>query len=166
MGFRSFLVGVAVGAGGFWAVSHGYHQPLIDMVRGEVAEKADVVIEVEEAEEPAPVAVVEKPIRTETKRSSTNSFSGEASYYAASLEGNPTASGEPYNHGAMTAAHRELPFGTMVRVTNVETGASVVLRINDRGPYADDRVIDVSGAAAERLGMLEAGVITVDVEVL
>lgn len=169
MGIRSFLVGVVFGAGGFWAVDQGYAKCAFDFIVNEV--RGEAVTEGEEAapETPAPAPVVEEVVeRPEpvAPASSSTSFSGEASYYAASLDGNPTASGEPYDHDAMTAAHRELPFGTMVRVTNRETGASVVVRINDRGPYADDRVIDVSGAAAEQLGMIEAGVIMVDVDVL
>jgi len=82
---------------------------------------------------------------------------GDASYYADSLDGNKTASGEPYDKNAMTAAHRELPFGTTVRVTYMKTGKSVTLTINDRGPHAKDRIIDVSGAAARKLGMVEDG---------
>jgi len=82
---------------------------------------------------------------------------GEASYYADSLDGNKTASGEPYDHNAMTAAHRTLPFGTKVKVTYLKTGKTVEVTINDRGPYADDRIIDVSGAAARALGMVDDG---------
>ena len=82
---------------------------------------------------------------------------GVASYYADSLDGNKTASGEPYDKNAMTAAHRELPLGTTVRVTYMKTGKSVTLTINDRGPHAQDRIIDVSGAAARKLGMVEDG---------
>ncbi|MEM9285902.1 MAG: septal ring lytic transglycosylase RlpA family protein, partial [Pseudomonadota bacterium] len=69
-------------------------------------------------------------------------------------------------HNGFTAAHRTLPFGTRVRVTRRDTGQSVVVTINDRGPYAHNRVIDLSGAAAERLDMDKVGVATVDVEVL
>ena len=82
---------------------------------------------------------------------------GEASYYADRLNGNKTASGELYDKNAMTAAHRTLEFGTNVTVTLVDTGKSVDVRINDRGPYADDRIIDLSGAAAEELGIKKAG---------
>jgi rare lipoprotein A len=82
---------------------------------------------------------------------------GDASYYADSLDGNKTASEEPYDKNAMTAAHRELPLGTTVRVTYMKTGKSVTLTINDRGPHAQDRIIDVSGAAARKLGMVEDG---------
>lgn len=92
--------------------------------------------------------------------------SGTASYYADSLHGNPTASGEPYDRDALTAAHRTLEFGTRVKVTNLDNGASVVVRINDRGPYAEDRLIDVSGAAAMQLGLADSGTAQVKLEVL
>ena len=82
---------------------------------------------------------------------------GEASYYAASLDGNPTASGEPYDHDGLTAAHRTLPFGTRLLVRNERTGKEVVVTVNDRGPFVRGRVLDVSGAAAKQLGMVRAG---------
>ena len=91
---------------------------------------------------------------------------GAASYYADSLQGNSTASGEPYDRNAMTAAHRTLPFDTKVRVTNLDNGTSVVVRINDRGPHVASRIIDLSGAAAEKLGMLDAGETVVRIEVV
>ncbi|HJL14151.1 MAG TPA: septal ring lytic transglycosylase RlpA family protein [Sandaracinaceae bacterium LLY-WYZ-13_1] len=92
---------------------------------------------------------------------------GLASYYADSLAGNPTASGEPYDPTALTAASRELPFGTRVRVVREDTGAAVVVRVNDRGPFGDDRrILDLSRAAAERLDMIRAGVVGVRAEIL
>lgn len=93
-------------------------------------------------------------------------FSGEVSYYADSLDGQPTANGETFDQQELTAAHRELPFGTRLRVTRPDTGASVVVRVNDRGPYADDRVLDLTRAAAERLGFVDDGHVHVEVEVL
>lgn len=89
---------------------------------------------------------------------------GIASYYADSLDGNPTASGESYNKNAMTAAHRTLPFGTKVKVTNLSNHKSVVVRINDRGPHIENRIIDISGAAAEKLGLLDSGTTRVRIE--
>ena len=83
---------------------------------------------------------------------------GEASWYGIEERGRPTASGEPMDPGALTAAHRTLPFGTIVEVRNVETGAAVQVRINDRGPFVRSRVIDLSHEAARRLGILEKGV--------
>jgi len=92
---------------------------------------------------------------------------GMAVYYADSLHGRPTASGEPYDKEALTAAHRELPFGTLVRVTRLDNRRSVVVRINDRGPFRDERrIIDLSRAAAERIDMIRAGVVEVRVEVV
>jgi rare lipoprotein A len=91
---------------------------------------------------------------------------GKASYYADSLAGNPTASGEPYDPSALTAAHRTLEFGTKIKVTYPKTGKSVIVEINDRGPYVDDRIIDLSRAAAEAIGLIDDGVGTVTLEVL
>lgn len=82
---------------------------------------------------------------------------GSASYYSDALEGRPTASGEPYRGDDLTAAHRSLPFGSRVRVSNPSNGRSVVVRINDRGPFARHRVIDLSRSAASRLGMVSKG---------
>lgn len=95
-----------------------------------------------------------------------SSETGKASYYAQAHHGKRTASGERFDQHALTAAHRTLPFGTRVRVTNLNNDRSVVLRINDRGPFVRGRIIDVSRAAAERLGMLRSGVVPVRVEAL
>ncbi|ERI52900.1 hypothetical protein N878_17200 [Pseudomonas sp. EGD-AK9] len=91
---------------------------------------------------------------------------GKASYYGDRHHGRKTASGERFDQHALTAAHRSLPFGTRVRVTNLSNERSVVVRINDRGPFVRGRIIDVSRAAAERLGMLRSGVVPVRVEQL
>lgn len=91
---------------------------------------------------------------------------GPASYYGTELAGNPTASGERFDPAKLTAAHRTLPLGSRVRVTNVRTGASVVVRINDRGPFHGQRVIDLSHAAARQIGMLRRGTARVRMELL
>lgn len=91
---------------------------------------------------------------------------GLASYYADRYHGRRTASGEVYSMHAMTAAHRTLPFDTEVRVTHLESGKSIEVRINDRGPFVEGRIIDLSRRAAARLGMIDAGVASVAVEVL
>ena len=91
---------------------------------------------------------------------------GQASYYSSRHHGRRTASGERFNMRALTAAHHSLPFGSQVRVTNLRNQRSVVVRINDRGPYARGRIIDLSRAAAERLGMLGNGVAPVRIEAL
>src|SRR3569833_2475991 len=83
--------------------------------------------------------------------------SGGASWYGPGFHGRKTASGERFNTHALTAAHRSLPFGTRVRVTNERTGRSVVVRINDRGPFAGGRVIDLSKAAAQAVGISGVG---------
>jgi rare lipoprotein A len=91
---------------------------------------------------------------------------GMASWYGPGFHGKRTANGEVYNQHALTAAHRTLPLGTRAVVTNVNTGESVEVRINDRGPYKYGRVIDLSYAAARRIGMWASGVVPVRVEVL
>lgn len=83
---------------------------------------------------------------------------GTASYYADRFTGKPTASGEAYDPEDFTAAHRSLPFGTRVRVTDVETGRSVIVRVNDRGPWGrEGRLIDLSRAAAREIGLIQRG---------
>ncbi|MGB3509978.1 MAG: septal ring lytic transglycosylase RlpA family protein [Microcoleaceae cyanobacterium] len=96
----------------------------------------------------------------------TFQFQGGASWYGPGFHGNLSASGERFNQYAMTAAHKTLPFGTKVRVTNLNNGRSAVVRINDRGPFIRGRVIDVSAAAARVLGMINSGVAPVKVEVI
>jgi rare lipoprotein A len=91
---------------------------------------------------------------------------GEASWYGARHHGRRTASGEPFDMHALTAAHRTLPFGTLCRVTSRRSGRMVIVRINDRGPWSKGRIIDLSRAAAEALGMIVAGHVPVTVEVL
>jgi rare lipoprotein A len=82
---------------------------------------------------------------------------GTASWYGPGFHGRKAASGETYNQNAMTAAHKTLPFGTKLKVTNEKTGKSVTVKINDRGPYHGGRVIDLSKAAASQLGIVKAG---------
>jgi rare lipoprotein A len=91
---------------------------------------------------------------------------GTASYYGDELAGRPTASGERFDPGRLTAAHRSLPFGAKVRVTNLRNGRTVVVRINDRGPFTRRRIIDLSYAAARRIGMVAAGTAPVRIELL
>jgi rare lipoprotein A len=86
--------------------------------------------------------------------------SGAASWYGPGFHGKRTANGERFNTNALTAAHKTLPFGTQLRVTNERTGKSVVVRINDRGPYAHGRVIDLSKAAAQAVGISGVGRVT------
>ncbi|NIA12493.1 MAG: septal ring lytic transglycosylase RlpA family protein [Nitrospiraceae bacterium] len=91
---------------------------------------------------------------------------GIASWYGPGFHGRRTASGEVFDQNAMTAAHRELPFGTRVRVKNLRNGRSVIVRINDRGPFVRGRIIDLSKEAARRLDMVADGIVPVRVEVI
>jgi rare lipoprotein A len=91
---------------------------------------------------------------------------GIASWYGPGFDGRETANGEVYDQDAMTAAHPSLPFDTRVRVTRIATGRHVVVRINDRGPWFDDRVIDLSRAAGAALGLMKPGIAPVRVEIL
>jgi rare lipoprotein A (peptidoglycan hydrolase) len=105
----------------------------------------------------ARLAVAPKPIKT---------WIGVASWYGPNFQGRTTASGETYDMFAATAAHAWLPFGSLIRVVNLKTGHSQLLRINDRGPGVDDRELDVSFLAASRLGLLERGLAKVRIELL
>jgi rare lipoprotein A len=120
-------------------------------------------------ETPAPPA----PTQPETAKPSTKQppavpgklpQTGEASWYGAQHQGKRTASGEIFDQGLFTAAHRTLPFGSKIKVTNLATGKSVEVKINDRGPFAEDRIIDLSQAAAKAVGMLQPGKTTVRLE--
>lgn len=110
---------------------------------------------------------------TTSKTSGTNGsaiagkvYTGEASYYADKFHGRATASGEKYDKRAMTCAHRTFAFGTMLKVTNTSNGKSVKVRVNDRGPFKEGRIVDLSSAAADVIGMKQAGVVKVKVEVI
>lgn len=91
---------------------------------------------------------------------------GQATYYADKFQNRKTASGELYQHKLKTAAHKKLPFGTRVRVKNVDNGKTVVVRINDRGPFAKKRIIDLSRSAFDSIGDVSAGVLNVEIEVI
>ena len=91
---------------------------------------------------------------------------GEASWYGPGFYGNRTANGELFRPGPLTAAHRTLPFGTKVRVTNLWNGRSAIVRINDRGPFHGRRVIDLAHGAASQLGLISSGIAQVKLEVL
>lgn len=91
---------------------------------------------------------------------------GKASFYADKFEGQPTANGDKYKHSKLTAAHKSLPFGTKVRVTNLANNESVEVVINDRGPYVDGRIIDLSRSAAEKLGFINLGIADVKLDVV
>ncbi|PAV47668.1 septal ring lytic transglycosylase RlpA family lipoprotein [Pseudomonas sp. HAR-UPW-AIA-41] len=113
---------------------------------------------------PKPVAQAAPPVRPQPRYQLIGQ--GKASYYAARLNGRRTASGERLDNADLTGAHRELPFGSLVRVTNLANQQSVIVRINDRGPHGGGRIIDVSRQAAEQLGMLRSGTAQVKLEQL
>lgn len=121
--------------------------------------------EVKEPVDPTPVAVLPKP-KLKLLPDVVRVITGEASWYGPGFYGNHTANGEIYRQGTMTAAHRTLPFGTKVRVTNLWNGRSAVIRINDRGPFVDHRVIDLGHGAASTLGLISSGIAQVKLEVL
>ena len=110
------------------------------------------ITEIEPASPPEPVA--------------TSLGRGVASYYGRQFHGRRTANGESFDMNAMTAAHRTLPFGSLVKVTNPRSGQSVVVRINDRGPFTGGRTIDLSRAAAEQIGIVQRGHGTVELALL
>lgn len=118
---------------------------------------------VQDAGRPAPPP--ERPVVvTEAAPVSTGpAHRGQASWYGSDFQGSPTASGEPFNMNALTAAHRTLPLGSYARVKNLDNGRSVVVRINDRGPHARRRTIDLSYAAAQEIAMVNAGTAPVEV---
>ena len=109
-------------------------------------------------------------IRESKKASAINLFKkqcaqiGIASWYDSNKAGHPTASGERYDPSALTAAHRKFPFGTQLNVINLENGRSVTVRVNDRGPYLDNRILDLSNEAAYQLGMKKPGLVAVCVQ--
>lgn len=111
---------------------------------------------------PAPAAPATDRLTGAVRETQT----GLAAYYSQLLNGRRTASGERFNNGAMTTAHQTLPYGTKVRVTNTKNGKSVVVRVNDRGPTEPNRILDVSRAAAQRLGFIRAGLVEVKLEVV
>jgi rare lipoprotein A len=116
------------------------------------------------AVDPIAPAVEQKAEGKKTLEQSTILGEGMASFYGAELAGNRTANGERFDPDALTAAHRTLPMGTRLRVTNKSNGKSVIVRINDRGPFAKGRIIDVSRAAAEKISMIRSGTARVTLE--
>lgn len=91
---------------------------------------------------------------------------GMASYYANEFEGRTTASGERFSHKKATCAHMSIPFGALVKITNLENNTNAIVRVNDRGPFVPDRIVDVSQSVAQRLGIIGKGVVKVSIEVV
>jgi rare lipoprotein A len=139
--------------------------PLAGPVHADASEAASLPVSV------LPVAAIAAPALTETSVSQPEYGlrtidGGMASYYGKELAGNRTASGARFDPSALTAAHRTLPFGTQVQVTNQRTGDSVIVTINDRGPFHGNRVIDLSEAAARQIGLTGRGSGRVELAIL
>lgn len=103
---------------------------------------------------------------TPNSSASGHSDTGQASYYGNEFHGRKTANGERFDQGKLTAAHRSLPFGTRVKVTNTQNGKTVVVRVNDRGPFVKGRIIDLSSSAFKSIASLNAGVVPVRIQVM
>ena len=131
--------------------------PAADHDGGKIA-LSDRILEIQQS-----VGDMEDPVLHDTYETIGQ---GEASYYGRELAGNRTASGERFNPSALTAAHRSLPMGTMLRVTNMSNGMSVLVRVNDRGPFVRSRIIDVSLEAARQIRMIGSGKAQVRLEIL
>jgi rare lipoprotein A len=114
--------------------------------------------------QPAPSKPVQPPVRTSPATPAKLPQTGEASWYGAQHQGKQTASGTIYDQARLTAAHQSLPFGSKIKVTNLANGKSVEIEITDRGPFAGNRIIDLSQAAARALEMIESGTATVRLE--
>ncbi len=135
----------------------------VQAVETPVAERmddlAETVAELDESVQVAPPSGLEEKVYEAIGQ-------GEASYYGHELAGNRTASGERFDPNGLTAAHRSLPLGTKLRVTNVANGRSVIVRVNDRGPFVRSRLIDVSLGAAREINMVRSGKAQVRLEIV
>ena len=112
------------------------------------------------------LGTTEATVSRSLSKASASLFSGLASWYGEVWQGRKTASGELFDKDQMTACHRSLPFGTLVRVINLRNHRSVIVKINDRGNLGSQRVIDLSSAAAEKIGLLRAGLAPVRLEIV
>jgi rare lipoprotein A len=131
-----------------------------------VAFAAPAFVSAQSAAPAAPAPAIAPAAPAAPAKAGDASLNGKLAWYGRKFAGRRTASGERYNPDALTMAHKTLPFGTMVKVTNPRNGKSVTLRVNDRGPTQPDRVGDVSLAAARALGMVRAGVIDAELQVV
>ena len=149
MGALAMLLGTAL-----WDESRS--PEIVRLGKGVASVDARPVAAYEPRPAPAAAAATVEPVPTPSPSESAIG-AGHASYYGSELAGNRTASGEAFDPERLTAAHRTLPLGSKVRVTNARTGSSVVVRINDRGPFHGNRVIDLSTAAARTIGLIASG---------
>lgn len=114
----------------------------------------------------APRYIIRKPVKGKPGEFTFDEQIGVASYYGAEFHGRPTASGDIFDMNGLSCAHRTLPLGTKVRITNLENGRSIELIVNDRGPFVDGRIVDLSKGAAEELDMIQSGTAIVKIEVI
>ncbi|MGB3808052.1 MAG: septal ring lytic transglycosylase RlpA family protein [Erythrobacter sp.] len=149
MGASGALGAIALSLGAVLAVSDNSPET-VRLGNGLASVDAEPVTQYE----PLPVKQVSSP---QPAPSASDIGAGQASYYGPGFEGRRTASGERFDPNDLTAAHRTLPMGSRVRVTNSQTGDSVVVRINDRGPFHGNRVIDLSQGAARSIGLIRLG---------
>lgn len=168
-----FALAVMFAVSGFFAVQNNSSHMSAAVILESGNEPADSlatpVTPIEKDSVKTPAAVVENRMTEEAEEAAAKSKSlgsGEASFYGPGFEGRPTANGERFNSAEMTAAHRTLPFGSKLRVTNTSNGQSVIVRVNDRGPYAHNRVIDLSKGAAQKIGMIQSGTANVKLELI
>jgi len=162
--FASALFLVAIGACAHEPSQPAAHTPsAAHNARGSTSSAASL-----EAAEPAPLAPDDAALTAQFQAApAISTLEGEASYYSDRLAGHKTASGERYRPTALTAAHRSLPLGTVLRVTRSDGKRTVYVRVNDRGPFGRERrILDLSRAAFERLGKLRTGVLEVRAEVV
>ncbi len=166
MRVRGVVVLVALGPMAF-AVACATERPVHSAPRASHAKRGEQPASQPAAPESPPPPDEQKLAAVYSARRALSVQEGQASYYGNSLAGHKTASGERYDPRAFTAAHRTLALGTVARVRRADTGAVVYVRITDRGPFGSShRIIDLSHAAAERLGMIRAGVAEVRLEVV
>ncbi|WFL76713.1 septal ring lytic transglycosylase RlpA family protein [Altererythrobacter arenosus] len=163
--FRSFALAAALLLSGTAGHSEDLVQPVPsgDSFDHSFAKFETLPIPAEPLAHAVDIDAIEPPIET---ANSTGIGSGIASYYGRKFHGRRTASGETFDMHGLTAAHRTLPFGSLVKVTNPRNGRSVVVRINDRGPFSYKRTIDLSRAAAEEIGLVARGHGTVELELI
>lgn len=107
-----------------------------------------------------------KSDNNENDKETTKCITGQCSWYGAKFNGKKTASGEKFDSNKFTAAHKTLPFGTKLKITNTKSGKSTIVTVNDRGPFVKSRVLDISSAAAQELGVINRGIFTAEIEIL
>jgi rare lipoprotein A len=131
-----------------------------------VEKMTEVPVGVVTEETKVEAAKTEESTKESINEDKNDGITGFASFYAAKFHGRRTASGEKFNSKLLTAAHLTLPFGTLLKVTNPGNSKSVIVRVNDRGPYIRDRILDLSRAAADLIGITRSGVARVELEIL